>query len=95
MQEILDYLNGIDGGFEASEVRTFDLYIANFPVRVEVHDHGAGSHNLRYSVHAYSPDIPEADRQPNTHGESVGNPDADLTMALMNVHWNVFQHRSD
>ena len=95
MSDILDFLNSRFEGGEAAEVRIFDLYINNFQVRVEVNDHGADAGSLRYSAYAFSPDIPEADRIINTHGESLGNPDGSLRMALENVHWNVFEHREE
>jgi len=95
MSEILDFLKSRFRGGEPAEVRTFDLYINNYLVRVEVHDHGIDAGSLRYSAHAFSPDIPEADRVMNTRGESLGNPDGNLRMALENVHWNVFENRDD
>ena len=95
MDEILEYLNGINGAEEASEVRTFDLYISGFGVRVEVHDHGERADSLRWQVQAFSPDIPEQERGVNAHGSSSGNPDPTLRGALMEVHWNVFTNRTE
>ena len=95
MSEILEFLNGMSDASEAAEVHTFDVYISNYSVRVEVSDYGPQAGNLRYMVYAFSPDIAKEDRMINTRGESLGNPDANLRMALMNVHWNVFQNRTD
>lgn len=93
MDEILDYL---DRRFEEpAEVRTYDVYIADRPVRVEVKDHGASTGALRYSVYAYSPDIDADKRVMNSHGESLGNPDDNVQGALSNVHWVVFENRKD
>jgi hypothetical protein len=93
MDEIIEYLNEWAGGVDASELRTFDLHIANFPVRVEVHDRGETGGSTRYSARAFSPDIPVADRVLDSRGEAVGNPEDSIPGALSNVRWSVFQDR--
>jgi hypothetical protein len=92
--DVIEYLNGKTGASEAAEIRTYSVWIDNAEVRVEVMDHGPLAGSQRYAALAYSPDIPESQRQMNTRGLSLGNPDSDLKGALGEVHWNVFRQDS-
>ena len=91
MNEILSFLNSRSNFDDAGQVETFELYIEGRRVRVEVLDRGDAAGSVRYSVTAFMPDVPEADREVNSYALTVGNPEATVRDALLVAHWNVFE----
>lgn len=92
MEDILNYFAGRAGYEEPAQITIYDVWIKGQQVRLELTDRGEVEGPLRYSVTAYSVDVPASERVVNTHGLSVGNPDRSIDGALSMVHWNVFEH---
>lgn len=91
MDEVLSFFDNQSGMSEGSKISHYEVVIGNHAVRVEIFDRGEGSGSSRFSVIAYTPDVPEAEREVNSVGYAVGNPDPTLQGALHEVHWNVFK----
>lgn len=89
-QQVIDFLNRKEHFEEAAEVTTYQVYVHSRPLTVEVHDHGEGSGNLRYSVAAYWAGTAEEDRNTASNSYTLGNPEATLAMALHGPHWHKF-----
>lgn len=49
-------------------------------------DRGEAEGSIRFSVTAFSVDVPEAERVMNSRGLSVGNPESTVHDALSMVH---------
>lgn len=92
MEEFLNYFAGREGYEEPAQITIYDVWIKGQEVRLELTDRGAAAGRQRYSVTAYSVEVPEMDRVVNSHGLSIGNPDETIEGALSMVHWNVFEH---
>jgi hypothetical protein len=92
MDEVFDFFNGRDKFSEPAAVSYYDVERDGWAIRVEVADRGAAATSNRFSVTAFAPDIPEEDRIVNQYAYTVANPDATITDALFNAHWNVFEN---
>ncbi|MBF4606539.1 hypothetical protein [Curtobacterium sp. VKM Ac-1393] len=91
MDDVLHYFAGRDGHEEPAKVSIYDVWVHAQRVRLEVTDRGEAAGITRFSVVAFAVDVPEADRENNRYGVSVGNPDATVDGALSMVHWNIFE----
>jgi hypothetical protein len=93
MDDVLSYFAGRKGYEEPTKVTIYDVWVHGQQVRLEVMDRGEAEGRSRFSVTAFSVDVAEAEREVNSHGLSVGNPESTVQDALSMVHWNVFEQQ--
>lgn len=94
-QAVIDFLNSLPEGSEATRVSNYTVWMGNREVDIRVYDRGAGVGHTRFSVWAdwARPDEEASARGGKTY--SLGNAAATLDEALNNVHWWKFQPSND
>lgn len=94
-QQVIDFLNDLPEGSEATSVTHYTVWIGGRELDVHVYDRGEGVGHTRFSVLAdwSRPDEEVAARSGRTH--SLGNAASTLAEALENVHWWQFRPSED